>query len=289
MAIVHCEHNKNRPFVILDKKGLEDDLSWAAKGLWAYLISKPKDWNIQISHLAKIFSGRGGGEKSIYKMLKELRKAGYCELKKEQSATGRFKETSYTINEIKKSLPHAEIGEAVTKDPIKESSSGKQRLKKSLPRAEVRHAVKRHLTKEPFLPNNEIINNGAKAPTAPPAPLRSCAVGEPSEKSGEELIVYAKKSATTDDSDISTDAISKHTIVKCLRKKGYNEKDVDDAIFVYNQTLKPVKSFTAYLIGILNNKTTTQKRTYGKPNPESRPSYYQWSPNPERTAPELFA
>jgi len=34
------------PYVILDKTCLEEDaLSWRAKGIHAYLISKPDDWH----------------------------------------------------------------------------------------------------------------------------------------------------------------------------------------------------------------------------------------------------
>jgi len=80
MSIIRISHDKNNPYVMLNKNPLEDNsLSWAAKGLWAYLMSRPDNWNVSVSHLSTIYHGKGGGEKAIYSLLNELIEAGYCE------------------------------------------------------------------------------------------------------------------------------------------------------------------------------------------------------------------
>jgi len=108
VSILRIEHNKNNPYVILNKKALEDGkLSWAAKGLWAYLMSRPDDWNVSVVHLSKIYEEKGGGEKAIYTLLNELIECGYCERKQPQSDKGKFEKTEYIISEFKKCLPHS--------------------------------------------------------------------------------------------------------------------------------------------------------------------------------------
>lgn len=63
--------------VILDKK-----LSLADKGLYAYLYSKPDDWDFAASRIAKEL---GVGEKLVMKCLKNLELAGYLVRTKQQS------------------------------------------------------------------------------------------------------------------------------------------------------------------------------------------------------------
>ena len=63
------------PYVILDKTCLEEDgLSWRAKGIHAYLISKPDDWQVRLSQL--IAAGKEGRE-AVRSAIKELSEAGY--------------------------------------------------------------------------------------------------------------------------------------------------------------------------------------------------------------------
>lgn len=78
--IIRTEHNRENPYVQIHKKMLEDpELSWAAKGLLTYLLSRPDNWKISVEHLAKIYCGdaRGNGEKAIRSIVKELIKLGY--------------------------------------------------------------------------------------------------------------------------------------------------------------------------------------------------------------------
>ena len=79
MPIIRKSHEKSNSYVMINKKALEDEnLSWGAKGLLAYLISRPDEWNISVSHLSSVFTGKGGGEKAIHTLIKELISCGYC-------------------------------------------------------------------------------------------------------------------------------------------------------------------------------------------------------------------
>jgi hypothetical protein len=112
MSIVRIDHNKQNPFVMINKKGLEDEeISWAAKGLWAYLLSKPNDWKVSVAHLSKIYKDKGGGEKAIYTLLNELIKHGYC-IRFQENTCGGFQETIYTIMEFKNKVPHSPQADA---------------------------------------------------------------------------------------------------------------------------------------------------------------------------------
>ena len=73
MGIVRSIHKKN--FVILDKGFLEDEnLSFKAKGILAYLLSKPDNWEVSVEHLAHVSKEK---KTAIRSALKELEEAGY--------------------------------------------------------------------------------------------------------------------------------------------------------------------------------------------------------------------
>lgn len=68
---------RKRPnnFVMLDKTFLEDDrLSFKAKGILAYLLSKPDNWKVIVGNLVKYSKD---GKSAIYAGLKELKECGY--------------------------------------------------------------------------------------------------------------------------------------------------------------------------------------------------------------------
>lgn len=62
--------DKNNPYVIINKKPLENpNLSWEAKGLLAYILSLPDDWDLYISHLVKQSRNK---ETSVRTIINEL-------------------------------------------------------------------------------------------------------------------------------------------------------------------------------------------------------------------------
>jgi hypothetical protein len=72
--IIRIQKKRNN-FVMLDKGFLEDDrLSFKAKGLLAYLLSKPDNWKVIVKDLV---NHAKDGKKAVYSGLKELKEHGY--------------------------------------------------------------------------------------------------------------------------------------------------------------------------------------------------------------------
>ncbi|MBP1971618.1 hypothetical protein J2Z83_003769 [Virgibacillus natechei] len=76
-GIMRVEKNKN--FVVMDKTPLNDkSLSWKAKGIIAYMLSKPDDW---IFYLDEVMTHSTDGEKSFRTGFQELKDNGYVKRK----------------------------------------------------------------------------------------------------------------------------------------------------------------------------------------------------------------
>lgn len=114
--IIRVKHNKENPYVMLNKKSIWDlNLSLEAVGLWTRLMSRPDDWEIRISEL--INSCKEGKDK-IHKIINELIKNKYI-YRHQERVSGKRKnqfskvvyyifETQATDEEIKKMFPQPE-------------------------------------------------------------------------------------------------------------------------------------------------------------------------------------
>lgn len=148
MSIVRIQHDKDKPYVQINKIGLETStVSWAAKGLWAYLISRPDNWRVSVAHLSKIYTGnqRGNGEKAVRAILTELIEEGYVSSEEVREKDGKFKGLNYVVyesrqvrqpkKELKKKVPYRLQGDAVKGALIKNefihSSCPEKKLEKS--------------------------------------------------------------------------------------------------------------------------------------------------------------
>ena len=106
MSIVRVNKRKN-PYVVMDKTGLEDEnLSFKAKGLLAYLLSKPDNWTARINHLKKVSKD---GRDSVRTGLKELEEHGYLTRKPIRDEKGQIKEWESVIREIPTSSPETDF------------------------------------------------------------------------------------------------------------------------------------------------------------------------------------
>lgn len=115
MTVLRVRKTEN--FVILHKGALEDpNLSFKAKGLWAYCLSRPDDWVFHVKHLSTVSQD---GEDAVYSAIKELQEAGYIR-KIQTQANGRFQKVDYEIYEIpieiQKILPLRDFPDAVFPD-----------------------------------------------------------------------------------------------------------------------------------------------------------------------------
>ena len=96
-SIIRTVKNKDNPYVMINKKGIQDpNLSWAAKGLLAYLLSLPDDWKIYVKELVNHTSS---GETNTYTAIRELLRYGYME-KIEYRYKGKILALNYTVFEV---------------------------------------------------------------------------------------------------------------------------------------------------------------------------------------------
>ena len=87
MSVVKVKIQKD--FVILFKGVLENPrLSFKAKGLWAYCMSRKDDWEFHVTHLATVSKE---GIDAIYTALDELKAEGLVEMKQERKSRGEGK------------------------------------------------------------------------------------------------------------------------------------------------------------------------------------------------------
>ncbi len=109
MSIIRAER-KNQ-FYTLPNATIEDDrLSWEARGMLVYLLSKPDHWKVQIIDLinrTKNALGKRSGRDKVYSILKELRMAGYLYMTRLRTG-GEFHGVDYEISES----PDLEAGAA---------------------------------------------------------------------------------------------------------------------------------------------------------------------------------
>ena len=100
-------------FVILDQRAVEDTrLSWAARGLLGYLLSRPDDWKVLVKDLQR----RGNlGRDAVYKLLKELRAAGYLRFEQARDRQGRIRGGTYYVHEVS-DPPHPDLPATVEPD-----------------------------------------------------------------------------------------------------------------------------------------------------------------------------
>jgi len=89
---------RRQRFVVIDQRAVEDNrLSWAARGLLCYLLSRPDDWKVLVNDLRK----RGNlGRDGIYRLLRELRTVGYARFLRMRDKNGRIRGGIYIIREI---------------------------------------------------------------------------------------------------------------------------------------------------------------------------------------------
>jgi DnaD/phage-associated family protein len=111
MSIVRVTKRDN-PFVQIDKRVFEDpELSWKAKGIMGYLLSKPDNWKTYIADLEKRSKD---GRDSVRAGIKELEQRGYLVKVQLRDENGKFKGWEYEVREIPEQTESglAEIGKS---------------------------------------------------------------------------------------------------------------------------------------------------------------------------------
>lgn len=141
--IHRAAHDDN--FSVINNDILRDDrLSLSARGFFVYLLSLPDDWNFNIRGLTNQL---GLGSDTILRLIGELKRCGYLEIKRDRNEGGKFTACEWEVYET----PHSGF-----------TTSGKNRIRSN-------HVlVYPHVEKPNILNtnNNKILNiqntNGTK-------------------------------------------------------------------------------------------------------------------------------
>ena len=97
-------------FVTVHKDFIHDNnISWKAKGILLYLLSRPDDWQIYETELTKHTSD---GRDSLRTGIKELEEVGYIKRKRKRDNKGQFKEYEYMVFENSNHIGNSHVGES---------------------------------------------------------------------------------------------------------------------------------------------------------------------------------
>jgi hypothetical protein len=184
MSIIRTIHNRENPYVQINKHALQDpNLSWKAKGLWAFCLSRPDDWEF---HVSEIISNSMEGEKAAYSTINELIEKGYAlriqgrEIKPDSKGGNRqlFSTVHYMFfefkinkeekekyrEEFKKCFPHLLFGDAEKEELLNTDCLQKKEKQQQQPPAACSAAASSHAKKEQQKPPP------TKPPPKPPGP-----------------------------------------------------------------------------------------------------------------------
>jgi len=178
MSIIRITKQKN--FSIISNIPLNDTtISFKAKGIWAYLMSKPDDWQVYVSQLVKAGID---GKSAIYSGIKELIKAGYME-KTVIRKNGKISHYEYSVNEepIKKTPTENRKGNNV-KTGISNDDHTEKLFTENL-NTENLNTENRTLLNTDRIPSTDLKKKRTTAPPPPPPdpkPSETKKVKEPS-------------------------------------------------------------------------------------------------------------
>lgn len=97
-------------FVTVHKDFIHDNnISWKAKGILLYLLSRPDNWQIYETELTKHTSD---GRDSLRTGIKELEEVGYIKRKRKRDNKGQFKEYEYMVFEHSNHIGNSHVGES---------------------------------------------------------------------------------------------------------------------------------------------------------------------------------
>ncbi|MNN35844.1 hypothetical protein D3C81_1497090 [compost metagenome] len=99
MSIVRGPSPKSEFYVLRNSISQNRKLSWQARGLLIYLLSKPLDWKVSVEALRKETeeSQKPTGRDGIYAMIAEIESAGYMRKKPGRDKSGRLSGYEYEV------------------------------------------------------------------------------------------------------------------------------------------------------------------------------------------------
>lgn len=93
--IIRVEHSKENPYFMMNRDTAQDkSLSWEARGVLAYLLSKPDDWQVMVVDLQQ-----NCGRDKVRHILDELKEACYLRIVPARNQAGKFSKAEYQVYE----------------------------------------------------------------------------------------------------------------------------------------------------------------------------------------------
>jgi len=156
---------KNRDYTVIHNQFLKrEDLSWKAKGILAYILSLPNDWNINLKEIMKHATE---GERAFRSGWKELKETGYVERKPVRDGN-RIKYWETVVREIVDMKGKPELcgfedvqNEDVRNEDVQNSKLLSTNSTKYLNKQNTDNTNKEHspADAEPRIPYKEIVNH----------------------------------------------------------------------------------------------------------------------------------
>lgn len=147
---------KRSKYVTIENAMFEDHrLSWKAKGLLGYLLTKPDGWVVRRTDLVKHATD---GDSSVRSAIKELQKYGYLTFHRTKKSNGQWGGTVWEYDDV----PIVDIEEVNSGNDIEhenidevQESEGKQGVE---PYVENQHVVNRHVENHTHISNTDFSN-----------------------------------------------------------------------------------------------------------------------------------
>lgn len=122
-TIFRVEKDANNPFVMIDKRVFENEkLSYKAKGILGYLLSRPNDWVVMA---VDIKNRSTDGKDSVASGIQELIEHGYIVKTEQPRQAGKFATCDYVVYECPINTESNRSGKTVTDKPQRINRNGK--------------------------------------------------------------------------------------------------------------------------------------------------------------------
>lgn len=122
-TIFRVEKNAENPYVMIDKNVFEDtSLSFKAKGILGYLLSRPNDWTLIIADIQKRSTD---GKDSVKNGIDELIERGYIVKTEQPRQAGKFATCDYVVYEKPMNTGVNRCGKTVAVKPSRLNRHGK--------------------------------------------------------------------------------------------------------------------------------------------------------------------
>lgn len=128
MSVIRTKKQEN-PFVQIDKVFLSNEkMSFKAKGILAYILSKPDGWTIRMTDLVKRSSE---GKAAVASGIDELMLHGYIFKYQERAEGGKFGDWVYEVYERPEFNTKRDLGENIIKMRLKEREEKRENKKET--------------------------------------------------------------------------------------------------------------------------------------------------------------